>query len=422
MLTVRLFRLLALMSAVFALWTPMIARAQYDEEDDVEEGEEDENFDMWGQNMISRSDIEVMARTLAMSDEQRESALDLYSAFELAYKTATKKLTDVQQKLQQDGADEDPEQWKKLQPIYEKYNEHIEKLRTTLLEDLQLTLTDEQKDKWPRVEKKLKRKESMMQLVASGSRADLSVLVQRVLGKDAPSADLATLLDQYEVELDRALDGITEWQKEREKMWKEDADRYAEMSMEERMEISRKYMEEGVKKSRGVREVNLRFLPRIGEQLPEDKRFAFENDFYRQTFWGLQMYDMGMRGRGGAVDRSFAAIEKAKSKGLQLTDEKQEQVRQLRRTYENERRSVRDKRVQKILESEDNPKQDENRGFGYYNPDPEEMRKEWEQARESEKTMMEKIRALFTAEQLDKIGSPLKVGGNIDIDNINFDE
>lgn len=418
-----LSRLLAILPLVLSaqLASPTPALAQDADEEmagDGEEFSEDAMLDAWSSNRISRGDIDSLARLLTMTPEQKESALDLFAAYDTAMKTAYKKLAEVQKSVQGDGEDYDPEAWAKLEPVFEKYNTHTEKLRSTFLEDLQLTLTDEQKSLWPKFERRMRRKETMQSLMASGSRVDLIVLTEQTMKGEVWSPDLSHMLDEYEVEVDAALTDAAKWREDREKEWKEAAKDFAKMSDEERMEYSQKMMQDGVKRSRSVRDVNLKYLKRIGDQLPESKRFGFEDQFYSQSFWALSTFSMGARGT--SAQRALEAI--AGAKDIAITPEQQTKVDEIRRDYQTRRRAERDQQVARIIDAEDNPKEGERGGmFANFNIDPQEMAASWEKSREFEKSTIDKLRAIFTPEQLEKLPPPLKERATPDL-NVDFDE
>lgn len=397
--------------------SPVLAQ----EEDDAVESEEmsdDMMMDAWGENRIVRSDVESLARLLNMTPEQKSSATDLFSAYDASIKSAYTKLAEVQKAVQGDGEDYDPEQWQKLEPVYEKYNTHTQKLRDTLLEDLQLTLTEEQKALWPKFERRMRRKESMQGLMASGSRTDLIALTEQTMKGEPFSPDLTHAIDEYEIELDASLADAAKWQEERTKQWKEQAKDFAKMSNEERMEASRRMMQEGVQRSKSVRDVNLKYVKRIGDLLPESKRFGFEDRFYSQSFWGLGMFNAGSRGT--TAQRAFEGIAKAKDLGI--TSEQQEKLDQIRRDYEAKRRADRDKQVARIIDAEDNPKEGERGGmFNNFDMDPQEMADSWQKGREFEKGVIDKLKGVFTPEQLAKLPPPLKARETPDLD-VDFDE
>ncbi len=417
-------RLLALVPIALAccLLAPAPAVAQDDDSEELEDSEEmadDMMIDAWGEGRLGRGDMESLARLMNMAPEQKSSAMDLFSAYDSAMKSAYQKLAEVQKSVQGDGEEYDPEAWAKLEPVYEKYGAHTEKLRNTLIEDLQLTLTDEQKALWPKFERRLLRKESMQGLMASGARTDLIALTEQTMKGETWTPELTRVIDEYEVDLDGVLAGAAKWRKEREKEWRDAAKDFSKMSAEERMEYSQRMMQEGVVRSKTVREVNLRYLKRIGEQLPESKRFGFEDRFYTQSFWGLQM--MNLNSRGSTGQKALEVIASAKDLGV--TPEQEAKIDEVRRDYESKRRADRDKAVARIIEAEDNPKEGERGGmYGNFNMDPQEMAASWEKSREFEKGTIDKLRAIFTPEQLDKLAPPLKQREAPDLDDVDFEE
>jgi len=397
-------------------WSMLLVRAapaqdEFDADDAVSI---EHDIGDWDGTRLRQADIDSMARVVGMTPEQRAAATDLYMAYETAMQSAGRKLAEFQQSLTEQGGGDDPEVWKKSQPVYEKYNEHVRKLRESLIEDLKLTLTADQVGQWPKVERRLKRKESMSQLMASGARSDLVALVERAMAGQPMPEDLAQTLDDYERDMDRALSSAGSWREEQEAMWRDRAQEFMSMSMEERMEMTRKFMEEGMKRSRGVRDVNMRYLKRIAEQLPEDKRIGFEDEFYRRSFWALA-HEGYSPGGGQSSARAFEAIAKADW----VSEVKRGKVREVRRQYDAERRAMRDKQVAAIIEAEDKPRTDAN-PYGVIGMDPQEMAQTWERRRELERKTLDRLREIFTDEELQKLPPPLKRA--TEIKDVDFDD
>ncbi len=390
---------------------PAVAQDDFDEDMDVAV---DHDVGDWDGTRLRKADIDSMARVVGMTPEQHAAASDLYMAYETAMQSAARKLAEFQQSLGEQGGHDDPEVWKKSQPVFEKYNDHVQKLRETLIEDLKLTLTPDQVGQWPKVERRLKRKESMSQLMASGARADLIALAEKAMAGQEMPQELAQTLDDYEREIDRALSSAGNWREEQEAMWRDRAQEFMSMSMEERMEMTRKFMEEGMKRSRGVRDVNMRFLKRISEQLPEDKRMGFEDEFYRRSFWALAHENYSPGGGQSAV-RAFDAIAKADW----VSDAKRGKVREVRRQYDGERRAMREKQVAALIAAEDKPRTDAN-PYGMAGMDPQEMAQTWERRREMERKTIDRLREIFTDEELAKLPPPLK--RTTEIKDVDFDD
>jgi len=418
-----LSRLLALVPVVLSCWLLPAAPvfAQDDDIDELDDSEMDEDMmiDAWSEGRLSRGDMESLSRLLNMNPEQKTSAMDLFAAYDSAMKNAYKKLAEVQKSVYGEGDEFDPEAWQKLEPVFEKYNAHTEKLKTTFIEDLQLTLTDEQKALWPKFERRLLRKEAMQGLMASGARTDLIALTEQVMKGETWPDELTRVISEYEVDLDNVLGEAAKWRKDQEKAWRDVAKEYSKMSEEERMDYSRRMMQEGVARSRTVREVNMRYLKRIGDQIPESKRFGFEDKFYTQSFWGLSMYNINSA--GSTAQRALETVASAKE--INITADQQTKIDEIRREYENKRRADREKMVARIIENEDNPKEGERGGmYGHVDMDPQEMADQWQKSREFEKTTIEKLRAVFTPEQLAKLPPPLKQRETPDLDDVDFEE
>ncbi len=88
---------------------------------------------------------------------------------------------------------------------YRQFRSVKQQLREQFVGDLMLTLTDDQQEKWPGVNRGLTRQKSTGRGSLSGESIDLFVLVAQVELEDSHRDSLAPVFDDYEVMLDDAL-------------------------------------------------------------------------------------------------------------------------------------------------------------------------------------------------------------------------
>jgi len=372
--------------------------------------EEEGDIEPWGGGRrVTRVDLNSMIHLLDLDESQTSAATELFETYSAALRDASAKFNEWNQawtKLNPNWwSDSDKE--KEHQEKQKLYNEHLEKLRTKLLEDVQLLLREEQQANWERVERRMRRRETIAAAsigAASGARADLIAITEQVFAPDDVPSDVEPVLEQYELESDRAMKALQEWHEEWRTRWEERESEASELSQEEQMQLGLKFMREAREKSLELRDVNVRYLARIGAMLPEMQRDKMEDRFYRTAF-GYAWMMGAARGNQVNAERAFAGAEKAG-----LTEEQRAQLAEIKKQYHRESRERAKKDAEAIMEQEEEFAKreitsliDMMGAFDYM-----AIQKMTAERQRFEESVIERVRSLLTPEQIEKAGPPLQ--------------
>jgi hypothetical protein len=167
-----------------------------------------------------------------------------------------------------------------------------------LFSDVQSLLTTAQKDSWPRSERLYRRAVNARRATVSGEGLDLADIVQTMLTKPAPdgaaapaaSTELTQTLDQYELDMDRAI-------QHRDNSASEAAEKFEKARREARekqdgpmhmVELAGMGDADEMKRMReasiAVRDVNERYAKTIEPLLPESLREEFRTSVLHKAF------------------------------------------------------------------------------------------------------------------------------------------
>lgn len=225
---------------------------------------------------ISRRSFDEYAKLLALTDEQKETAMTLWEGYKEAHKTATDEMQAKMEGLQEKARDTGD--WsvfqKDLPEMQKDYAEKVEKSEKSLVEDIKATLTPEQLEKWPAIERHRRRDTSLRFGFYSGTALDLIRIVQRQ-GINANSDESKEVLQQYEMELDNKLAGMAKWGEDmREDAFKKAGDMNAQMDI----------LKKAGEYSKEVRDVNRRYMTRLAATLDEESKVKFEEEFNKRAY------------------------------------------------------------------------------------------------------------------------------------------
>lgn len=157
---------------------------------------------------ISTKDFDRYAKALGLSADQRESGLTLLEAMQEEYAVEAKRGREAFDALRQEfQSSRDPSVFAgKMPELMRSLRDKRTTLESSFLSDLRTLVPESQADRWASFERMRRRDGSVDRRGALGGEAvDLLRLVDELgLSGQAP-AGAGTVLDQYEMELDRAL-------------------------------------------------------------------------------------------------------------------------------------------------------------------------------------------------------------------------
>ncbi|GAB4543762.1 MAG: hypothetical protein Tsb0013_00200 [Phycisphaerales bacterium] len=328
--------------------------------------------------------IEIIGEMLAFSDEQNDLAIELLQGYLSEVSDMAEQVRAITDGARQEFREtRDPSVWQDVMAAMGPLNDQKDQITERFMEDLQLILNEDQFKRWDEVERFHRRYTSFSDDgLLSGETVDV---IQAVNDMDLPEEDMAALkpiLDQYALELDRALI-------ERNKAYEEGMSRGMELWRSGDMEQIQKLFDDARDKAERVRDINRRYAKQVEQTL--DPAFAGEwvREFKEQSF--PRVYRPSPTER--AIDTAMEFED--------LTADQREQIMTLRREYASRVESMNDE-IAKAIEDGEMSRGIEmffgrgRRGGG----DQDELREVRNAKQEYDTTVMTKLRSMLTNEQL----------------------
>ncbi len=291
---------------------------------------------------MSASELERVATMLKMTDDQKEAAKTL---LEGAMAPVNAKRAEMEREMEAAREEfretRDPSVWMALGEKRQEVQTLRDKQIKAFMTDLQVILTPEQQQAWPRVERMQRREQTLGSnpLAINGERVDLTQLVERMQLNEESKAKVDPLLERYETEMDPLL------VRRAEQMEKATAQREAIMRAfsgqgGDTAEIE-KIMKEGLETSQRLRDLNKRYAKELAGAMDTETAARFEQEFKRSA------YPMVYR-RQGLASRQITAAE-----GMELEASQKQALVALKETYTREIAAV-NERAERALEERDN--------------------------------------------------------------------
>ncbi len=335
---------------------------------------------------VNTAQLDRYATMLELTPEQRETVDEMLSGFQLEHQAIAAEIRETMEgardEMRRNG---DPSVWRDVSQVMDKYRQRIRVIESAFFEDVQLLLTENQAAKWPAVER-LRRRETTIDQggIVSGETVDLVRLVEEAKLPAEAAEQVAPVLEQYEVDMDKALASRNE---------------VYERSMRQGMEMwfggdqagVQKLFESARAEAVKVRDVNRRYARQIEGLMPDEQRQAFNAAFREKSF---------PRVYGDAIVPRAVKITQELS---DLTAEQREQVAAIAESYTRESASINERWAKAIEDNEMNRTAASMFGMGPRDDGAREMR---EARRTLDQTTMQKIRAVLTEEQRTRLPEP----------------
>jgi hypothetical protein len=344
---------------------------------------------------ITSEELATYADMLSLDDAQREGALMLHEGYLAEFQElASEARTLIDGARQEAERSRDWSVMGELQGVLTETREKQADLAETFFEDYKLLLTPAQEATWPKVERQRRRDRTLNGgpvgnfTIYSGESVDLIKVVNT---SDELSADAKTLaapiLDEYELELDRAL-------LERNKYYEDNYSEGMRLFGERDMEKLEDMFNKAKKFSARLRDINNRYHDRIGAVLPDEDRSVLthqvEKAMYPRVFRPTYLTN---------VLESTANIEG-------LTSEQQEQIDSITARYDTEASRLNDRWMDAIKKKEQDVSIESmmpwRRGRGGEDPERDAAR----ERREFDDKMLDEVRAVLTEEQQAMLPEP----------------
>lgn len=347
-----------------------------------------------GASVITSRDLRKWSTILGLSSDQMDAAKTLHEAYREAHGAETKAMMDVMREAQSDFMEtQDTSAFKDVAGKSAAIGERITALDRQFMDDIKSLLDARQSELWPKVERHNRRVKSLPGGMLSGEAANLITVVED-LKISEPTPELKDAIEQYELDLDKA---IVERDTRRKALEKQSQELMKDFDPT-KMDIGkmRAIMQDTRKAGVPVRDVNLRHSRLLASAIPADLKPDFDTRIRRALY--PRIY------RESHPDKSF----KAALAFDDLTAEQRDAVTRLADAYTRDLSALNDRWAAAVAEEERDGGGDPFMGFGRFVPgasgdetwptdEPKKAR------RELDNSTIEKLKAALTPEQSDRL-------------------
>jgi hypothetical protein len=229
---------------------------------------------------VSKRSIETYAALLGMDKEQKEAALALQEGYKSSFSNLTAQMQKAFKEMGEKAQDtQDYTVFSKEAPkIGKEFGEKMEKLEKGFFEDVKTLLSEQQQERWPRVERARRRETGLRFGFVSGQNLDLIKILGAIGVKTDASPELAQQVERYELDMDKGLQAMERWGKEQQAKQGEIDPMHFDMG---KMQDMMKQLGEMAKQ---MRDVNRQYTRTLAPLLPADKQAKFEDEIKRKSF------------------------------------------------------------------------------------------------------------------------------------------
>ena len=283
---------------------------------------------------INSRNLDQYSEILRLTEEQRDVVQILFEVYMQETQDLSQELRSQMEAMRdamrsgEGGGD-----FSRFRTVGEQFGQKRQQLQDRLLGDVRIMLTEDQATQWPRLERAIRRDQSLRRGFLSGERVDLTRVIGQVDLTEEQLAEVATVLEGYEVDLDRALVARDEAQTRA-------MERAREVFRSGDAEAGEELFEKQRKMSARVRDVNRRYAREIEGLLAGDLRARFQDSYKRASF--PQVYRPG---RGQRVMELITAYE-------DLTEDQRDAIASIRETHERDAGRLNEQHAAAIEESE----------------------------------------------------------------------
>jgi len=331
---------------------------------------------MFGQTISSR-DLAEFRDILGMGEEQSQLVNMLYEG----YQEQNRALNEEMREAWREARDGGRSAWEGMRERMESMRDRRDSIEETFLADVRTTLNEEQIELWPKVERAHHRSQHLSRGFVRGERVDLIRVVNDLELEEETRAELSSILEAYEIELDRQL-------MRRVKQYEEGWSQFGELRRAGDMEGIQKLMEEGREASLRVRDVNERFARQISGMLSETQRETFASQVNMATFPDVYR----PRHAHLAVDAAIAFDD--------LTPDQKSRIEALSASFSRKDRTLNSQLVETIEEQEEEGTMEDffRRGRG---DDPADEL--WREKRVLSRDTVDQLKEILTEDQADRL-------------------
>ncbi len=305
---------------------------------------------------------------------------------------------EMQKEMKASGAfDEMRAGLKSMVADFNKWREAKARLRKSMVDGMNATLTEPQKGKWPTFERFLAREKTLPHGTISGEQVNLFIVLDEAgLSKETFKA-LTPVMDQYELELDEAL-------RTRNDFLAANEGKFLQAAAEGDADSAKRFVERSMTHREKIRDVNDRYREAIMSQLPEADAARVRKAALTASYERIY--------RPTQVERAFEAI--AEMEGIDAAV--MSSLDALEQQYRTELGSANDRLVQATRKQEPAQQTEEIvRVVGMLSGDVSftsmmrgqrdegEVAELMDKRGEMNDTYMERIKSMLTAEQFEQL-------------------
>ena len=293
--------------------------------------------------VISKRSVDEYSDMLGLTAEQKATVKTLHEGYRSAMDAVSEEFDAKEEAIQEkvrDTGDATPFQTE-IPALMKERMEKSRGLTKQFLDDVKATLSTEQADKWPAIERKRRRETGLSGGFYSGGDIDL-VSLARSEKLDMTAPGMKEALEAYETEMDQKLKEI---ESERSELRKKDNGQAIAIVVTDDGSGPRGSADDRIKKiaeqSKMLRDINERHVQKIAASLPEAERAKFEAAFDRRAFpriykpaYASDMLEAA-HGMEDLTDEQKQKIAAAK-------EQYESQIKALNRTWEESQRNAED--------------------------------------------------------------------------------
>jgi len=287
---------------------------------------------------VTSAELTEYARVLGLTPEQLADATGMLEAMQVEFAQIQGERQSAMEAVRKEYEDSKDVQrlMREAPAIMQTFRDKRSAIERAFFDDLRLTLTPEQDEKWSAMERLRRRERTLAPGMLSGESVDLVRVVREMELPESVRADVRETLAGYEAELDRALVERNELRDRQQDMIQIGG---GPPDLGKLQELSTKSREASAK----VRDVNRRYARLIRGMLPEDLAASFDartNAAAMPDVYGPSRVTRVLDAAGGLED---------------LTAEQRRALQDLREAYQRESAGVNDAWARAIEDDEMNP-------------------------------------------------------------------
>jgi hypothetical protein len=345
---------------------------------------------------VNSREIDRYGQMLKLSADQKTVVKELFDGLQEDFRGRADAVQEQIDKAREQARDGDNSGFMAMRDTMTKFREERATLEKTFLQDFQAVLTPEQQALWPKVERVRRRDTTINRGLMAGERVNLFEIVEESKLPSDVMTQVTPILDQYEVDLDRVLI-------ERNKVQEEGIATFTRGGFGRQgeppdMEKMQKAFNEGREASVKVRDTNRRYAKQIEGVLPEERKAAFDAAVKEASFPDVY--------RPSQVTRQITSV----SGFADITADQKQQLSDLKEQYARESSPLADKLA--TAQEEQQMKMSAQDMMQMFRGEQEgpvaDLRR---QRRELDRAFGEKLKAILTPEQVERLPQQDDRGG-----------